>query len=343
MPNRDFFSFCTSLKPLELKALGALSHVRHLGAGKIVYQAGETADRLYIINRGVVEILGDDSAPAMVGRIFLARGDIFGDAEVLTARPRRNSIQTLEAVSLQCFQQEDLAELVQRVPSFFLYLSEQLAGRLLQARETAATPQMQSLELSGSLANFDLVTIYQTIVNSSQTGELAIRDDNGEPLGAFDFEAGRIRGAQFQHLTGEEAFSQLFLGADQGGSFAFSTGPSRNDRALASDIFKREPCEILINAIRERDELEALRKEMPDSSSRLLRQKLEVELSGLRPDLIPIVEKVWSLASGGRLCLGEIYGKLEVCELKIYEAVHQLIKTEQLLLSVETPAARKVT
>ncbi len=56
MPKRDFFAFCTSLKPIELRAMGALSRVEHLPAGESIYKPGDPGETLYIINRGVVEI-----------------------------------------------------------------------------------------------------------------------------------------------------------------------------------------------------------------------------------------------------------------------------------------------
>ena len=59
MVDRDFFGFCTTLKPLELKALGALSEIRHLTAGETIYAAGDPSDVLYIINRGVVEAISE--------------------------------------------------------------------------------------------------------------------------------------------------------------------------------------------------------------------------------------------------------------------------------------------
>ena len=95
-------------------------------------------------------------------------------------------------------------------PSFFQYLSEQLAFRLAQARDLALA-QSHCLELSGSLSNFDLVTIYQTIVNSSQTGELRISNEKSDLISALFFEKGQPRCGQFEHLTGEEALWQLFL------------------------------------------------------------------------------------------------------------------------------------
>ena len=57
MADRDFFAFCTSLKPVELKAMGELTSVVHLSEGEVVYSANDPADALYIINRGVVELV----------------------------------------------------------------------------------------------------------------------------------------------------------------------------------------------------------------------------------------------------------------------------------------------
>ena len=62
------------------------------------------------------------------------------------------------------------------MPSFFLFLSEKLANRLFQARELTRSPN-NSLELTGSLINFDIVTIYQTIIQSMQTGLLTIANE----------------------------------------------------------------------------------------------------------------------------------------------------------------------
>jgi CRP-like cAMP-binding protein len=209
MLNRDYFAFCTSLKLLELKALGELSHVRHLAEGETVYSTGDPGDALFVISRGVVEVIrpsAKKSAPAA----YRSRGDVLGDVEALSGIPRKHLVRTCEPVSLQCFKRKDFAELIRRVPSFFHYLSGQLALRLSQASDLALT-QSHCLELSGSLSNFDLITIYQTIANSSQTGQLRISNPNSELISAFFFEQGQPRCGQFEHLTGEEAFWQLFV------------------------------------------------------------------------------------------------------------------------------------
>ena len=328
MTGRDFFGFCTSLKPLELKAIGALSHVRHIEADETVYRSGDSAETLFIINRGVVEMLQDEGARRSAGT-YLSRGDIFGDVEVLTGLPRKHCVRTREPVSVQCFERENLQQLVQRVPSFFRYLSEQLASRLFQAREVTLS-QSHCLDLSGSLANFDLVTVYQTIVHSMQTGELSIVDERGELIAAFRFDSGRPCGGQFHHLAGEEAFSQLFLAEDLSGSFSFASGEGNGTTAVVSDRFQRDPSEILISALQGRDEMEALRAELPDGAAQLLRQKLEIAVEEVEPEDRFIAEKIWRMASGGRLQLQQVYARLDVCELKVYRALRELIRTGHL-------------
>src|SRR6266446_3922233 len=102
MLDRDFFGFCTTLKPLELKAMGELSQVQHLDEGETIYSPGDPGDALYIINRGVVEVVQDNPGKKAT-ETYLSRGDIFGHIEVLTDVPRRHLIRTCEPVGLQCF------------------------------------------------------------------------------------------------------------------------------------------------------------------------------------------------------------------------------------------------
>ena len=92
MPAGDFFAFCTSLQPLELKALGALSQVRHIPEKETVYSPGDMGDTLYILNRGVIEMVQDD-AKRELAATYLSRGDVFGDLEALTHVPRRHTVR----------------------------------------------------------------------------------------------------------------------------------------------------------------------------------------------------------------------------------------------------------
>lgn len=331
MVDRDFFGFCITLKPLELKAIGELSETRHLAAGETIYAPGDPGDAFFIINRGVVEAVR--SSDKNVSDTYLSRGDIFGDVEVLTERPRKYLVRTREPVSLQCFDRKNFAELVRRVPSFFQYLSEQLAFRLSQARDLAMT-QSHCLELSGSLSNFDLVTIYQTILNSAQTGELRISNESGALISAFYFEKGQPRSGQFEHLTGEEAFAQLFLSESLQGTFSFSSGDRTIRAGMTGEEIIRNPEEMLIDALQGRDELIELKHRMLDGSALLQRRKAALAWApNMSADLRTVAHEIWEFAGRGSATLGSLYQHCSYCELKIYKAVDELVESEHLDLS----------
>jgi CRP-like cAMP-binding protein len=332
MQDRNFFGFCTTLKPLELKAMGELSQVQHLDEGETVYSPGDPGDALYIINRGVVEVVQDNPGKKAT-ETYLSRGDIFGEIEVLTGVPRRHLIRTREPVSLQCFPRKNFAALVGRVPTFFQYLSEELAFRLSQARDLTLA-QSRCLELSGSLSNFDLVTIYQTIVHSSQTGELRISNENSELISTFYFEKGQPHCGQFEHLTGEEAFSQLFLSEALPGTFSFSSGNRPVSDWIQSEGITGNPEEMLITALQGRDELRELKHRMSDGAATLHRRKPKLAWpANALTDLQPVAEQIWKFVSSGPVELSSLFRQCSFCELKIYEAVDELVESKQLDLS----------
>jgi CRP-like cAMP-binding protein len=339
MLGTDFFGFCTTLKPLELKAIGQLSQVRHLAEGEVIYSPGDSGDALYIINRGVVEVV-QGHTNAATAETYLSRGDIFGDVEVLTNLPRKNLVRTREPVSLQCFPAEHFSELVRRVPSFFHYLSERIAFRLAQARDLMLA-QSHCLELRGSLSNFDLVTIYQTIVNSMKTGELCISNESSKLLSAFYFDNGRPRRCQFEHLTGEEAFSQLFLSEALPGTFSFTSSDEPVSAWAHAEGIAGNPEEMLINALRGRDELAELRHRLCDGAAMLRRQKPNLALhSSVGDDLRPVAEQIWNVIGDEPTAIASLFGQCSFSELKIYAAVDELIESQHLDLSPIKPSQK---
>ena len=326
MLDQDYFGFCTTLKPLELKALGELSHVRHLAEGETVYSSGDPGDAIFIISRGVIEVIqtsAQKSAPAA----YLSRGDVLGDVEALSGLPRKHVVRTCEPVSLQCFESKNFAELIRRVPSFFHYLSGQLAFRLSQASDLALN-QSHCLELSGNLANFDLITIYQTIANSSQTGELRISNANSELISAFFFEKGQPRCGQFEHLTGEEAFWQLFVSEELAGTFSFSTGELPAKDWIQSERITKNASEMLINALQGRDEFAELKQRFSDETATLRRHKANLSWPpGAPPESLAVAEQIWQFAVVGPVTVREMFQHCAVCELKVYQVVEELIES----------------
>ncbi len=335
---RDFFAYCTSLRLIELKAIGALSQVRHYRAGEQIYSAGDEGEDLYLINRGVAEMVPAKPMPGAPATV-LSRGDLFGASGALLSLPRDHSARAGADLSVQCFRRSDFPELIRRVPSFFLFLSEKLASRLFQTTELIRS-HSHALELTGSLANFDVITIYQTILHSKQTGLLTIANGQGERISEFFFERGTPRWGRFTHLTGEEAFWQLFLHDDQGATFSFANGSDHSEDGGANDTLRRQADEILINAIHMRDEFDDLRKRLRDSSA-FLRRK-QANLSWEKEDLAelrPTAEAIWELAYSRPIALRDLSRECKYCDLKIYQAVDEMVRTE--LFTLETQQTKR--
>jgi CRP-like cAMP-binding protein len=326
MRQRDFFAFCTALKPIELKAIGELSWVRHLAEGDVLYSPGEPGNALYIVNRGVLEISQKGRQGNKV--VLLGRGDLVGDVEVFADMRRTQMVRAKEAASLQCFPRANFPELLRLVPDFYRYLCEQMAARLLKERDLADDLE-NSLELSGRISNFDLTTIHQTIMSSGQTGELSIQDETGHTVGAFYFETGRPRAARFQHLTGEDAFWQLFLSDQLSGTFSFSVGEHPlTDANESAPIAPRN--DLLITALQYRDELDALKKGMKNHSEKLRARATDLKWNGAAPEpLRPLAEQVWNLLGRGPKTIAELYRECGVCELKIFQVVSELLYSDQ--------------
>ncbi len=328
---RDFFAYCTSLRLIELKALGKLSQVRHFQEGDRIYSPGDEGEELFVINRGVAEVAPEKTA-ASAPATLLSRGDIFGEMGALMHLPRDHSAKAGADLSVQCFRRSDFSELLRRVPSFFLFLSEKLATRLYQTTELVRS-HSAALELTGSLANFDVITIYQTILHSKQTGLLTISDDEGAKISEFYFEKGTPRWGRFGHLIGEEAFWQLFLHDYQAASFSFANGAANREKGVKGGTLSRQADEILINAIHMRDEFDDLRERLRDSSARLRRKQAKLLWDESAPaDLRSVAEAIWQLADIEPVALSDLSRECKFCDLKIYKAVDEMVRTGLLVL-----------
>ncbi len=321
--HRDFFAYCTTLRPLELKALGELSYVQHLAPQRIIYAQGGASTAIYIITRGTVE-LSTENAVAGGDSLLLSRGDLLGDIDTLTKTPRRHTARARGAVTVQCFQVEDFPELARRAPSFFLFLSQNLASRL-RAELDATDGDSEPLQLHGNLANFDLVTVYQTIVSSRQTGELRIFNEKAELISVFFFEQGQPRHGQFQHLTGPEAFMQLFVSDTLSGTFLFSS-EGRVSSCVEAELIAGSADDMLIHALQARDELQQLKLRFPDAGATLHRRRLALA-SDTPVELPPAAEQVWAVAFNNPLPIGALSRRTGLSEIRVYEAVDLLVQS----------------
>jgi hypothetical protein len=200
-------------------------------------------------------------------------------------------------------------------------------GRRLFQTRTGGPSSESGCELAGSLANFDLITIYQTIVRSMRTGALLISDERGETVSEFYFENGTPRWGRFQHLLGEEAFWQLFIQPRKAWSFSFSKELPTNVDWTEQKIITASADEMMIQAVQMRDEFESLRKSMSDTTALLKRQQLNfVWLDSDLEELRSVAEEIWQIAYNQPMSLVDLCQRCNVCSLKVYLAVAGMLQ-----------------
>jgi hypothetical protein len=211
-----------------------------------------------------------------------------------------------------------------------------MAHRLNQVRAGAGPAGPQ--KLSGSLANFDLVTVQQTIISSGQTGELEVLNEHNERIATFYFQGGALRSGQFQQLTGEEAFWQLFLSDDVPGSFSFASGVQPITDCLQSVEITQSPNDMLITAMRHRDEFHNLKKTAPDPNALLQRLAPTFEWPhDAEQELKPLAEQIWNYTFDRRFTINELFRQNAVCELKIYLVISEMLRIGQIAIVHPTP------
>ena len=107
----------------QLDSLAAQTQERHYAAGDVVIRAGETGERVYVIERGCVEVLGPSAEtggePPVFARLSRGRtdegvGDFFGEFCLFDLEPRTADVVAREATVLLELGRESLFDLFER-------------------------------------------------------------------------------------------------------------------------------------------------------------------------------------------------------------------------------------
>jgi CRP-like cAMP-binding protein len=104
------------LPPNEIENLLPLIGRRRLANAEILFRAGDPGDALYIVARGVVEVLLDDQAIEMPGKAIaqLGEGHAFGEMALLSGQPRTATIRAVADTELLEIRKADFERLVGR-------------------------------------------------------------------------------------------------------------------------------------------------------------------------------------------------------------------------------------
>ncbi len=101
--------------------------------GEIIYKAGSAAERIHIIERGVVELRGPE------GVLTLKDGDFFGEDAILTNEPHLDTAFAKTDGEFWELTREDLEALILKYPIVGLNMSRELSRKLHKLAEQKAT------------------------------------------------------------------------------------------------------------------------------------------------------------------------------------------------------------
>ena len=111
---------------LPINAIGKINEkleVVLLPAKKVIFEKGDEADSMYIIEIGRVEINLDPNPS-----VIKDQGDFFGEMGLVSDNPRNATITTLDEVKLLQLKKEDLEELIEEHPIIFKEIEERISS-----------------------------------------------------------------------------------------------------------------------------------------------------------------------------------------------------------------------
>jgi len=167
-------------------------------------------------------------------------------------------------------------------------------------------------EIEGNLAQIPLVDLLQILAVNRKTGRLAVERE-GEKA-EIALEDGRVVDATMGSVAGEKALWRLLTRRE--GQFAFVPGGG-----VAEDRIGRKVDELVLEGLRQADELARLLPEMPSPQDVLERA---VHPSELPPGLHPVTEEVVAILEAPRT-FADLIDRCRASDLEAMRALKALL------------------
>ncbi|HEX8499491.1 MAG TPA: DUF1003 domain-containing protein [Pyrinomonadaceae bacterium] len=133
----EFFSL---LGEEDRRALAEVVDLVRLGAGQVIFRAGDPGESLYLVRAGEVEIFINDNVGQKITLSTCGHGDFFGEIALLDSGPRTATAVALADAELIELDRDDLLLLFRRKPDAALHMLAAMgrmtrkADALLRAR-----------------------------------------------------------------------------------------------------------------------------------------------------------------------------------------------------------------
>ena len=329
--NRDeviqFLKQCqlfASLTDEDLKCILEKCTLESYGPGTEIFHASDPSDKIYVIKSGVVEICRTDpSSPLIAVVAYLGERETIGEMSILTGSARNSMIRVPQSAELLAISRDDFMGLLEGIPILAIRLAT-ILGKRLEARIKKRRLQIKGQELSGSLEYFDFSTLIQTLAHSERTGFLTIVDQKDETLAEIRIKGGEVCSARLAHLTGAEAFYQIFQSAG-GKAFTFRVGEL--GKIKDEDKIPYGTMALLFEANRLQDEMGVLKKRIPDRKTTFIPKVREFTWND--GDTMPLARQIWDLIGQGQP-LESVLKKVPVSHYSVYRIVTQMLDQGQI-------------
>lgn len=204
-------------------------NIEKFDAKQVIIEQGAIGQYLYILLKGIVEVVNVDKGKRENLLAELRRGECFGEMSLITGEPCSATIRAKSEVSLLAIAKQDFDNIVQQYPLLNIYFNKLLAARL---RSTNVQLE-EELEkgMIGKLEMISLPELTQTIAMNAKTGTLVLKHEN--ETGEIYFSKGHIMNAQFGDYFAEDAFFQLLRWTT--GTFRFQLGEPEVEHVVQWD------------------------------------------------------------------------------------------------------------
>jgi len=225
----------------------------------VLYSAGDAADMFYVVMRGRVVIDRPVWGPSTA-----APGDVFGEIEVFSAKPRTGTATAADDCQLLAFNKDTAIKLAEATPSFALVVIRKSSERVYTAEDMATT----GTKPSGPKVKFDRTKPAAAAaepegpqvgpVTTVEYANSMFKKDQKCPNCRTTFAGWSVRSNAI-NLTGrDDDFMNHYSGVDPNW-YAVWVCPSCNLAAYADDFSKMQSFQIA----RVKPKLEAAKKADP--------------------------------------------------------------------------------
>lgn len=333
----NFFTLLTLLDPASRLEIEGACKKLSVPPNEIIYKQGDDSNAVYIVANGTVEALTHSPDGQLTRSVaIMGKGEFFGDLGVLTGHPRLAAIRTCEPSQILQIEKLMFVRLLEKIPKMGAYFTRNLAKRLHKTSSEAHLA-IYSVDLTGKLQHFDLLTIVQAITGTGRSGELRLNNSSNDLIGSFFFHQGRVIFARFVHLEGLEAVWQGFVDSATAGTFVFRVMEQPTLPFTEAHKIEMDSTNLLMEGVSRRDTYQALPEDLRKMDCRIGRKAETLQWTD--PEKAAVAERIWELTAKRPQHLLNMWRRMNFSSLTFLETVVALVQSGQAeLLAVETPA-----